>query len=123
MLPKYFAFFGAIIVLEDFLRLATYEFLPNFLAFFGAKIGGLETHDYTIFCPYFMPFLEPKVEDFLSLTTNRRRVPPELCLGVVCYTSWVKKWNKAMNFLQTFFPRQIFFYRSYQANIHLGKKV
>ena len=25
------------------------------------------------------------------------------CLGLVCYTSWVKRWSKAMDFLQTFF--------------------
>ena len=32
-----------------------------------------------------------------------------MCLGLVCYTSWVKRWSKAMDFLQNF-PRQICYF-------------
>ena len=49
--------------------------LPTFFAFFDAKIRGLETHDFLILCSNFMPFLEPKVEDFLSLTYYRSGFP------------------------------------------------
>ena len=81
MLPKYFAFFGAIIVLEDFLRLATYEFLPNFLAFFGAKIGGLETHDYTIFVLILCPFWSPKWRTFYHSLQIEEGSLPNCVLG------------------------------------------
>ena len=39
------------------------------------------------------------------------------CLGLVCYTSWVKPWSKAMDFLQTFFLDKYFFIAHTRENI------
>ena len=42
------------------------------------------------------------------MVQNQSRVPQRE-LGVLCYTSWVKQWSKAMDILLSFFvSRQIF---------------
>ena len=68
-------------------------------------------HDYRLFCLNFLPFfLAPKLTATCnSYWVNQSRVSDSL--GLVCDTSWVKRWSKAMDFLLTLLQDECFSYR------------
>jgi len=79
---------------HEFLSTCTWTFLLYTCIF-------VYTWIFVYTCSCIWKFMHTKVQTYnYKLYIKFIEVGSPTCLGLVCYTSWVKRWSKAMDFLQ-----------------------